>query len=309
MGRAWDPLLVLAFAFAIELALGDPVSRWHPVAQFGRWAGALFQRAPRAGRMRQLIYGAAVVIISAAAVASGAALTLYIVGGLFPVAAAVLGAILLKASFAYRQLETEALRVAEHLEEGRLAVARTNLQALVGRDTTQLSPALAASAAVESLAENLSDSFIAPLFYYVLFGVPGALAYRAINTLDAMVGYHGAYEYLGRVAARVDDVANFIPARLTTAMVILGAALARMDYRRALQTAIRDHGRTESPNAGWPMAAMAGALAVELEKPGYYRLGVTDSAPTPGSIHRAVAVTRRAAFLAALVALVATAPR
>src|SRR5207248_10894746 len=116
--------------------------------------------------------------------------------------AAILGAFLLKIAFAYRQLRSEALRVAAALAIGRYEAARSPLSALVSRDTAALSPSLAASAAVESLAENLCDSVVAPFLYYVLLGVPGALAYRALNTLDAMIGYHGRFEYLGKAAAR-----------------------------------------------------------------------------------------------------------
>src|SRR5581483_9908976 len=111
-------------------------------------------------------------------------------------------------SFSYRQLEREAGRVAGEIEAGHLVGARAALGALVSRDTGELSADLAASAAIESLAENLCDSVVAPLCFFLIWGVPGALAYRAVNTWDAMIGYHGRYEYLGKAAARLDDLAN-----------------------------------------------------------------------------------------------------
>jgi adenosylcobinamide-phosphate synthase len=111
------------------------------------------------------------------------------------------------------------------------------------------------------------------LFYYLIFGVPGAIAYRAVNTLDAMLGYHGEYEYRGKFAARLDDVLNYIPARITALLLVLAAFLSRQNGCRAWRTARREHGRTESPNAGWPMAAAAGALGGCLEKDGAYTLG------------------------------------
>ena len=294
-----DGAVVLALALAVELAIGDPVSRWHPVALFGRTIEGLFRRAPRTGRWRQLAYGAIAAGATVGSVALATALLLRFAGEVSHGLAIVLGAALLKASLSYRQLAAEAGRVADHLESGRLEEARVSLRALVSRDTLSLPPALAASAAVESVAENLSDSFVAPLLYYVLFGVPGALAYRAINTLDAQVGYHGPYEYIGRVAAKLDDAANLVPARLTAALLVLACALARADPVLALRTAWRDHLRTESPNAGWPMAAMAGGLRARLEKPGHYRLGEVGGECTASSIRRSVAVTRWATALAA----------
>jgi adenosylcobinamide-phosphate synthase len=126
---------------------------------------------------------------------------------------------------------------------------------------------------VESAAENICDSFVAPIFYFLLFGVPGAVAYRIINTFDAMVGYHGHWEYLGRFAARLDDVANFVPARITALIIVLAALVCRKNASQAWHIMIRDHKKTESPNAGWTIGAIAGALGVQLEKVGHYKLG------------------------------------
>jgi adenosylcobinamide-phosphate synthase len=165
------------------------------------------------------------------------------------------------------------------------------------------------AAAIESVAENLSDSFVAPLCAYALFGVPGALAYRAINTFDSMVGYHGDYEYLGRTAARLDDLVNLIPARVTALLIVVGAVLARHHSFDAARTALQEHGRTESPNAGWPMAAMAGALRVRLEKMGHYQLGTAFGACQPSAIGPALRIARRVACLAAGLALLATTRR
>ncbi|MDP6448976.1 MAG: cobalamin biosynthesis protein, partial [Dehalococcoidales bacterium] len=117
------------------------------------------------------------------------------------------------------------------------------------------------------------DSFVAPLFYCLLFGIPGAMASRVVNTLDAMVGYHGKYEYLGKFASRLDDILNFIPARLTAGLLVLAAFLSRRDRRAAWRVALSEHTKTESLNAGWPIAAVAGALNVQLDKAGHYRLG------------------------------------
>lgn len=284
--------LVLLLAIWIELVFGDPVSRWHPVAMFGRGVDWIVRQAPADGAGRQLVYGGAAVAMTVTGVAASSAFLLWAVEGLASIAAVIFGAVLFKSSFSYRQLEDEALTVGREIEAGRLAGARTALRALVSRDTDELTPDLAVSAAIESLAENLCDSVVAPLFYFLIFGVPGALAYRAINTWDAMVGYHGRYEYLGRVAARLDDVANFVPARITVALLVLVAPLARTDAGQALAEAWSAHRRTESPNAGWPMAAMAGALRVRLEKPGHYSFGDRFPWGGPIDVARAARVAR-----------------
>jgi adenosylcobinamide-phosphate synthase len=176
---------------------------------------------------------------------------------------------------------------------------------LVSRDTTGLDPDAVASGAVESLAENLTDGVVAPLCFYVagtaLGGGAGGLAlawaYRAVNTADAMIGYRrDELEYLGRATARTDDVANYVPARLAAAALVAGAWLVRESAEGAARVLRRDGRRTESPNAGLTMAAMAGALGVTLEKHGHYRLGVGPP-PDPAAIDRAMRVARWTAAL------------
>jgi adenosylcobinamide-phosphate synthase len=176
---------------------------------------------------------------------------------------------------------------------------------LVSRDTTGLDQDAVASAAVESLAENLTDGVVAPLCFYVagtaLGGVAGGLAlawaYRAVNTADAMIGYRrDELEYLGRATARIDDVANYVPARLAAAALVAGAWLVRESAEGAARVLRRDGRRTESPNAGLTMAAMAGALGVTLEKHGHYRLGAGPP-PDPAAIDRAMRVARWTAAL------------
>jgi adenosylcobinamide-phosphate synthase len=174
-----------------------------------------------------------------------------------------------------------------HLEREDLAAARQALQALVSRDRSQLTEELVSAAAIESLAENLSDSVVAPLFYYLLFGLPGAAAYRLFNTFDAMIGYHGRYEYLGKAAARLDDILNFLPSRLTALLILICAPLFGGQRERAWRIWRRDARKTASPNAGHPMAMAAGALGLQLEKVGHYTLGDSEKTITPHDIKRA----------------------
>ncbi len=185
----------------------------------------------------------------------------------------IVAGLFLKFSFSLRGLRQAVDTVKRLLAKDNLEQARLSLKSLVSRDTTELSKSQVISATVESAAENICDSFVAPLFYFFIFGVPGAIAYRIINTFDTMVGYHGQWEYLGKFAARLDDVANFIPARLTALIIVLASLICRKNISQAWHIMIRDHKKTESPNAGWTMSAIAGALEVQLEKAGHYKLG------------------------------------
>jgi len=145
---------------------------------------------------------------------------------------------------------------------------------LVSRDTATLSATQVSAATIESVAENLSDSVVAPLLYYAVGGLPAAFGYRFANTADAMVGYRDeVYEWLGKAPARLDDLFNLVPARLAAALIVAAAPLTGESAGRAWRIWRRDAGKTASPNAGHPMSAMAGALDVELEKVGHYRLG------------------------------------
>jgi adenosylcobinamide-phosphate synthase len=315
-------LVLLAGAMAVDRWLGEPPAGLHPVV----WVGAIIRSADRRfarGRpVAQLFAGAIVALAVPCLFAGGAALAMRWLacwpGTAGALVRLIAGIWLLKSAIALRALGSAARGVAEPLARGDLAGARRGLASLCSRDAAQLDArALAAgtveslaenasdsviaplfyfvlfglpgaifyravntldaralaAGTVESLAENASDSVIAPLFYFVLFGLPGAIFYRAVNTLDAMIGYHGRYEYFGKAAARLDDLLNLVPARLTAALLLLAGGALGGNARGGWRILRRDGGRTESPNAGRPMAAMAGLLGVELEKPSHYRLG------------------------------------
>lgn len=278
-------------AVALDAALGEPPARVHPVIAAGRLIAAFERSAdstPRAARVR----GVWLVVVPA-----GVAWTL---GSLAERIGArwlrvVVTIWLLKSSFALRALLQASSRAEGALARGGPRAARLELKALVSRPTEQLDGEHIVSAILESLAENLSDSYVAPLCWYAVGGLPAALVYRVLNTADAMVGYHGTYEDLGKAAARLDDLANFVPARLTAAALVAAAPTVGLSGRRSLRVGWREHWRTESPNAGWPMATAAGALGVWLKKPGAYRLGEGGRAPSI----RDVASTRRLVLAAA----------
>jgi adenosylcobinamide-phosphate synthase len=285
--------LVLLLAVALDVTRGEPRAALHPVVWMGKLAGALERHAPTGGRVGPLIAG--VLIVALVAVPFALAGTL--IARLPALLEVPVAALVLKTTFALRALGAAGAVVRRRLDGADLPGARAALSSLCSRDPARLDGEQLAAATVESLAENASDSFVAPLFFYVLLGLPGALFYRAVNTLDAMIGYRGRYEYLGKAAARLDDVLNFVPARLTAFLLLAAGALAGGDVGRGWRVLLRDGASTASPNAGRPMAAMAGLLGVELEKLGHYRLGDPVHGVAPASIGRAWRLVKVAAAL------------
>ncbi len=287
------------------MALGDPPNRYHPVA----WVG----RVLAAGR-RLLCRGSTVGLFAGgAALTIGAAIVAGIAGALVSTLAARLGgagvfleALALSGLLSLRGLATAARAVAADLERGNLGAARRIVAYhLVSRPTAELDERHVASAAVESVAENLTDGLLAPACFFLVGGLAGAAAYRVVNTADSMFGYReGMLEYFGKAAARLDDVLNLMPARIAALSLVAGAALVGENARGALAILRRDRGGTASPNAGWTMAAMAGALGVVLEKPGAYRLG-DGALPVAADIERAVRMLRAAAVVSLALAVAA----
>jgi adenosylcobinamide-phosphate synthase len=296
---------VLLLAVALDLLVGDPPNRYHPVAWIGRLIALGRRWAASVPRDLLVLYGALlIVVVTITAVMAG--LSAQAAAGWLPWPGSLLAqAWLLKCSFSLRGLVAAVWEVRDRLEAGDLAGAREAVgRHLVSRPVEELPAGATASAAVESLAENLNDSWIAPLCFYLVGGLPGAWAYRAVNTADAMIGYReGMLEQLGGASARLDDLLNLVPARVAALALLAGARLAGESGPRAWEVWRRDGGSTASPNAGQTMAAMAGALGVTLEKSGHYRLG---DGPAPGVaiMDRAVGVFAAAAGVALVAAIV-----
>jgi adenosylcobinamide-phosphate synthase len=277
---------ILALALLLDGTVGEYPAVLHPVVWIGRSIAAGLRLAPASGWWRQFIFGALLTLLIAACSAGLTWLLLWSVAS-HPLIGILVGAILLKASFALRELGRAAMGVLGALEAENLHKARRALSSLCSRDASELSPEELLAATIESLAENTSDSFVAPLFYYVLLGVPGAVGYRAINTLDAMIGYHGRFEALGKFSARLDDFANLIPSRLTALLFLMTGWLCGGSTTQGWRMLRRDGAKTPSPNAGRPMAVMAGLLDVQLTKKGVYSLGDAREALTPAKVRQA----------------------
>jgi len=289
-GRASRRAVAAALGLLADRALGEPPTAVHPVARFGRvMAGLEHTVRGETGRCAGRIAGAGYAGAGAGlGWAAGCAL-----GSSLPAGVAATWLVV-----AGRALGEEATAIGERLAADDLDGARRRLPALVGRDPDSLDAKGVARAVVESVAENTVDAVVAPACWAAALGAPGAGLYRAVNTLDAMVGYHGEYEWLGKASARLDDALNWVPARLTAWLLIAAGALVRLDARGAARVLARDGARTESPNAGRPMAAMAGLLRVELAKQDQYRLGDALEALEPAHVGRAWRVARLAACIA-----------
>lgn len=286
------------------MLLGEPPVRLHPVCWMGSAISALRRRAPRRGRLGPFLFGLALAL-GLPALAAG--LTAALIS--LPTIGPLLAVWLLTSSFSVRALGEAGLGVAGPLEAGDLDGARSGLRALCSRDASALSASDLSAGAVESLAENSSDSLVAPLFWLLVAGVPGALAYRAVNTLDAMIGYHGETEWLGKASARLDDLANLAPARITALLLLVAGGLRGASLRGGLSALWRDRRQTESPNAGWPMAAVAGLLGLRLEKAGAYALNPAGRPAEPRDIAAAWRICRLAMGLGAAATLALLAAR
>ncbi|MDD5701333.1 MAG: cobalamin biosynthesis protein [Dehalococcoidales bacterium] len=298
-----ESVYILILAMAVDLTLGEPPNAIHPVAWIGKVSAFLVKIGAGRSPVLQFVIGLGTVMLTCALFVTPVYFVLLYLKSFNFIAYIIVSALILKTCFSLKELRGAALRIRNLLEEDKQPEARFELRALVARNTGTLDKSLMISATVESVAENSCDSFFAPLFYYLLLGVPGAIAYRVINTLDAMIGYHGEYEYLGKFAARLDTVVNYIPARIAALLLVASAGISRRSASSAWRIMLRDRKKTESPNAGWTMSAMAGALGVQLEKVGYYKLGDNRGPLVIASIDGSLRITLTAAFIWGLIVL------
>lgn len=300
-GPALD-VLALLLAVGLDRLLPEPPAAIHPVVWMGHAISAMQRVAPQAP-LPAFLFGCLIV---AAMVGLSTALAWFATAALdslHPLAYVAGSAILLRTTFTVRGLSTAAARTRRSLGEGRLDDARTSLRSLVSRNPTTLTASLVAASAIESVAENTTDSYIAPWLAFALFGLPGAVAYRAVNTLDSMLGFRDSREYLGKAAARLDDTVNLVPARLSALLLLASGALARLPARRGWSIMLRDRVKTASPNAGWTMSAMAGLLGTRLDKPEHYSLGGGLRDPVAEDIDTAIRVAELTALLGVAAAL------
>lgn len=311
--------VVLICAVGLDLLFGEPPNRFHPVA----WMGSVIGRLKRACSSERpsvcFFWGLGIIALGVFGLAAvglaiewlfprpvscefGAAS--YELGAAISVISLLIQALVLKCCFGIRSLTLAAETVGRALHAGDLVESRRQLSYhLVSRDSEHLDEAQISAAAIESVAENTSDSFVAPVLFYLVAGIPGALAYRYVNTCDAMLGYRTPkLEWLGKVPARTDDLLNLLPARMTAALMIASSCFRPNRIPQAIRIWWKDSGKTESPNAGHPMSVAAGLLHVRLAKEGHYILGEDLPAASMNDITAMRLLFRRTVFTTIAVA-------
>lgn len=267
-------LLACVTGFLLDLLFGDPVWMYHPVRMIGaltawmeRGLRSICKESERALLAGGIVLCAVVPVVSAVV----PAVILLTAGRIHPYLRLALECFMCYQLLATKSLKQESMKVYQELVRGDLPKARTAVSMIVGRDTAELNEAQVTKAAVETVAENTSDGVIAPLFYMMILGAPLGFFYKAVNTMDSMVGYKNErYLYFGRAAARLDDVMNFIPARLSALLMTGAAFLTGMDGRHAWRIYLRDRRKHASPNAAQTEAVCAGALGIKLAGDAYY---------------------------------------
>mgnify|MGYP000957305280 FL=1 len=267
------PLLAMG-AFFLDTVLGDPQTRWHPVAMLGRFISLLERLLyPTGGSNQRKFVMGSLLVLFILCIAYAFAEGLLLAVRQLPVAwgSDAVSVLLLYFCISPRMLAKAGQDIYMLLVKGDLPAAREHVGYIVGRDTAQLDEADAARAAIETVAENTVDGVIAPFFFFALGGAPLAVLYRAANTMDSMLGYRNErYLYFGRMAARVDDVLNYIPARISGVLFVMAAFLLGYDGRNALNILVRDAAGHPSPNGGHAEAPVAGALHIRLGGINYY---------------------------------------
>lgn len=283
--------IALFLGVILDFILGDPHGWWHPVIGIGKIitktehiVRSIFPKTKRGERIGGGGLAVVVIVVSVAI----PAILLYIAYHLHWVAGMLLEAIMCYTMLAAKSLKVESMKVANALEQEGLEAGRKAVSMIVGRDTQRLDETGVIKAAVETVAENTSDGVIAPLIFMGIFGAVGGFFYKSINTMDSMIGYKNEkYQYFGTVAAKLDDIVNFIPARISAIIMVVSAFLCGMDGKGAFRIFKRDRYNHASPNSAQTESVMAGALGVQLAGDAWY-FGVKHEKPTIGDAKRPV---------------------
>ena len=298
-----ESIAIIGFAILIDLILGDPKNRYHPTAWIGTFIAKLTTITKNQNSTFEKIGGTIMIITISSVVVLllfglNFGISLISVDYISLILSVVIGALLLKTTIAIRGMEKHAINVLDSLERHDLDLARNYLSMIVKRNTTKLDKNHVLSGVLESISENTVDGITGPMFYYAFFGLFGAFVYRIINTADSMVGYkNDIFKNLGWFTAKCDTILNYIPSRLTGLMMVISAAILQNNWRNSYKVMIRDGKKTESPNAGYPMAALAGALETKFEKINHYKLGDGEITLTRDHVLSAIKIMKLTSIL------------
>ena len=298
-----ESLLIIGFALLLDFKFGDPKNKYHPTSWIGSFLAKLTPIIKNDNPVMEKLGGTCIVLITSGLVISllfilDIGISLITLDHVSLIISVMIGGLLLKSTIAIRGMEQHAKSVLESLDEKNLDMARNNLSMIVKRNTCNLDQNHILSGVLESVSENTVDGVTGPLFFYALFGLPGAFVYRVINTADSMIGYKtDIFKNIGWFAATCDSILNYIPSRLTGLVMVISAALLQKNWKESYKIMIRDGKKTESPNAGYPMAALAGALETKFEKINHYRLGDGELTLTKQHVHSAISIMKLTSVL------------
>ena len=298
-----ESIVIIGFAILLDLVFGDPKNRYHPTAWIGMLIGTITTRMKNENYTVEKVGGIFIVLIPvclSVIILSGLnfSIDLISVESLSILISIISGIVLFKMTIAIKGMERHALAVLDSIQKNDLTQARTNLSMIVKRNTKNLDKNHILSGTLESLSENIVDGITGPMFYFAIFGLPGAFVYRIVNTVDSMVGYKTQmFKNLGWFGANCDNVLNYIPSRLTGLTIVLGSMLLGHDWKNCYEIFKRDGKKTDSPNAGYPMAAFAGALGTKFEKLEHYSLGRGEYEITSKKVKDAISLMKVTSLL------------
>ncbi len=289
-------LFIILIAVVIDILFGELPTKIHPVVFIGRIIEIFKGFKENHSFIDKRIWGAFLTIFLITLLSLIFALFLWIFKFNY-VLMIIISAILLSTTFSIKLLIRSADNIRIELNND-INSARKSVSYLVSRDTSQLSYDKVISAVIETLTENITDSVVSPIFYTFIFGILGGITYRVVNTLDAMIGYKNPKNInIGWFPAKLDDILNYLPARITGILIVMAAFVLKLNWRNSYKIMIRDANNTPSPNSGYPMAATAGALGIQLIKPGCYELGDNINYLKSETITETIQITKIAIIL------------
>jgi adenosylcobinamide-phosphate synthase len=299
----FESILIIGIAIFIDLIFGDPKNKYHPTVWIGELIAKLTPVVKNQNSNLEKLGGILVITITSSIVillllTLNIGLSLISIDYISLITSVIISGLLLKTTIAIRGMEKHAKAVLESLDQNDLVMARTNLSMIVKRNTKNLDKNHVISGVLESISENTVDGITGPLFYFAFFGLPGAFVYRVINTADSMIGYKtDIFKNVGWFAATCDTIVNYIPSRLTGLVMVLSAIILQNNGKESYKIMMRDGKKTESYNAGYPMAALAGALETKFEKINHYKLGNGEVTLTKEHVDSAITIMKLTSIL------------
>ncbi|MEM4649633.1 MAG: cobalamin biosynthesis protein [Candidatus Bathyarchaeia archaeon] len=302
-----ENLFILGLAFIIDFLFGEPPALVHPTVWMGRFISFLKPKFKSLNSKRERINGVLIWFLCFLIFIPSVYIILTIIKKVNYIFYIFTAALVLKSTFAVKSWKFHIDPLIKALKEENIIEARKLVGKIVGRNTKELSKEQVASAAIESIAEGIVDGVTSPAFYFAIFGLSGAYAFRLANTFDSMIGYRDKEHInIGWFSAKMDTLLNFLPARLSAITMLLACLILKRDWKFANRILMRDKNLPLSVNSGWPMAAMAGILKVKLEKPNFYILGKELRSPTIEDVYLALKIMHLTIFLFILIFVIPT---